>query len=264
MPPVIWLAAALVGSFSADNSAVRQAPSYSAASIVNAASNQTDSYAPNTFITIYGKNLAWTKRSLSAEDIASGDLPTALPGTGVRVWIGNAPAHVYYVSPEQINVLIPTDLIPGTAPLRVQLDSSYGPNIPITIAKAAPALFQMDRDTAILSRGDGSVATLDAPARGGEFVALYATGLGETVPNPGYGEIPSKAAPLRKLAEFEILLDGVPLDRQMVLYAGVAPGFAGLYQINLQLPDTVGVNPEIRLTASGVSSPAGIRIPVRP
>jgi uncharacterized protein (TIGR03437 family) len=264
MLPAIWLAAALIGSLGADSTAARQAPSYSAASVVNSASNQANSYAPNSFVTIYGKNLAWTTRSLTAEDISGTQLPTILPGTGVRVWVGNVPAHMYFVSPTQINALLPADMRPGPAQLRVQVDATYGPAIPITIAKAAPALFQLDASTAIAAHADGRLITADDPARAAEQIVLWATGLGATMPHLSYGEIPTGAAIIEDLAGFEVSFDGANLDTHRVAYAGVAPGFGGLYQLNIQLPDNVGVDPEIRITASGVTSPEGVRIFVRP
>lgn len=264
MPPAIWLVVALIGSSVADSGATRQAPSYSVASVVNAASNQTNSFAPNTFVTIYGQGLAWVERGLSAEDVAGGRLPTVLPGTGVRVWIGGYPAHVYYVSPGQINALIPADLRAGRTEIRVQLDSTYGPAVPITLTKAAPALFQLDSKTAIAARLDGTVATAASPAKPGEVVVLYATGLGATAPALEFAEIPRKAAPLQDLSAFRIVLDGRELDPARIFYAGVAPGFGGLYQINIQLPDDVGTDPEIRIVASGITSLAEIRIPVSP
>jgi uncharacterized protein (TIGR03437 family) len=264
MTPAIALVLALIGSLAADTSATRQAPSYSAASVVNAASNQPDSFAPNTFISIYGQGLSWVQRALGADDVGTGKLPTVLPGTNVGVSISGYPAHVYYVSPGQINVLIPADLRPGKAEIRVWLDSTYGPAVPITLGKAAPALFLLDAATAIVSRPDGSLVTRENPARPGEVVVLYANGLGATSPAIEFAEIPKKAAPLQDLAAFKILLDGKQVDPAYVFYAGVSPGFSGLYQINVRLPDDLGPNPEIRVVASGIMSPAEIRIPAQP
>ncbi len=263
MRPTIGLILVLAGSPWTGNSATRQAPSYSATSIVNAASNQPNSYAPNTFVTIYGTGLAWGPRALQGGDISGNTLPTILPGTGVRVWVNNIPAQMYYVSEKQINVLLPTNLTAGQTQLRVQLDSTYGPAIPITIAPVAPAFFQFDAQTIIAAHANGQVVTIDAPAAPGEYIVLYATGLGTTIPQPSYGEIPMGAARLAGSANFSILLDGVKVDAQRIGYAGVAPGFGGLYQINIQVPDEVGNDPEVRASASGVLTPAGLRLPLR-
>jgi uncharacterized protein (TIGR03437 family) len=263
MSPAIGLVLALAGSAWAGDSAIRQAPSYSATSILNAASNQANSYAPNTFVSIYGTGLAWTTRALQGGDISGNTLPAILPGTGVRVWVANVPAQMYYVSEKQINVLLPTILTPGATKLRIQLDSTYGPEIAITLSAVAPAFFQLDAHTIIAAHANGQVVTTDAPAAPGEYIVLYATGLGATIPQPGYGEIPTRAALLADVANFAVLLNGVKVAPQRIGYAGVAPGFGGLYQINFQVPEDAGTDPEIRASASGVLSPEGLRLPVR-
>lgn len=263
MPPANWLVLALTGLVWTGDSGSRQAPSYTANSIVNAASNQGEAYAPNTFLSIYGTNLAYATRGLAGSDISGGTLPTILSGTGVRVWVANIPAFVYYVSPSQINILLPTNLTPGTTQLRVQVDSTYGPPITLTLAAVAPAFFELDAQTVIATHASGQVVTSDAPAAPGEIIVLYATGLGETIPQPGYGEIPSAAAMLKDLTSFGILLDGVKMDPKRILYAGVCPGFGGLYQINVQLPDQVGSDPQIQVSAAGLTSVTGVHLPLR-
>ena len=253
------LVAALIMTvlFSAD----RQAPSYSAASIVNAASNQAGSFAPNTFVTIYGSNLAFTTRSLSDSDIHGNSLPTILPGTGVTISINHIPAQILYVSPTQINVLIPSNTYPGPAPLLVTLDNLNGPVVLIDIQPSAPALFQVDLATPIAVHADGKLISPASPAKAGEIIVLYATGLGGTVPQAPYGEIPQTAALLKNITAFKVLLNGNPLDPARIYYAGVAPGFAGLYQVNLALPDDIEPNPEIRIQTAEISSKAGLLLP---
>src|SRR6266852_1811739 len=109
MPRALLLVALLAGvALRTGTSGTREAPSYSATSIVNSASNLAGSAAPNTFVTIYGKNLAVNTKALSGDDLHGSALPIVLPNTGVTVYINHIPAHVYYVSPTQINVLIPT------------------------------------------------------------------------------------------------------------------------------------------------------------
>jgi uncharacterized protein (TIGR03437 family) len=61
----------------------------------------------------------------------------------------------------------------------------------------------------------------------------------------------------------QVLLDGTPCPPQNVLYAGVTPGFAGLYQINLQLPPTLPANPQIQLSIGTQISPAAIQLPTQ-
>ena len=59
-----------------------------------------------------------------------------------------------------------------------------------------------------------------------------------------------------------IFTDGIPVDSRAIAYAGIAPGFAGLYQINLTIPASSGSNPEIRLAIGDAVSLSGLHIPV--
>jgi uncharacterized protein (TIGR03437 family) len=240
-----------------------EAPIYSAASIVNAADNQSGALAPNALATIYGQNLAYGTQTLSVSEIQGGVLPTVFPGTGARVIVGSILANLIYVSPTQINFLVPPNLIPGTVNLYVVVDSWAGPSIPIQLTPASPALFQLDAQNAIATEADGSLITPGTPAQPGDIVILYANGLGITAPPVVYSQIPEAAARVPQSSAFSIQLDGVPIDSGNILYAGVAPGYAGLYQINMLLPSTVGSNPQIAIGFGGNMSPSGITLPVQ-
>jgi uncharacterized protein (TIGR03437 family) len=240
------------------------APIYSADSLVNSADNQSGWLAPNAIATLYGKNLAYGTKTLSSDDIRAGVLPTVLPNTGVRLLVNGLPGNPYYVSPTQINFLIPPNLLPGSATVQLVIDGLAGPPINVQLGAAAPALFQLDQQNIIATRADGSLITPAASAKPGDTVVLYATGLGPTVPPVGYGELPSSAAPLKLLTDFHVLLDGSAVDPSAIPYAGIAPGFAGLYQINLILPASTGANPEIRLGIADAISKSGLHIPVSP
>lgn len=266
MPAVLLLLAMLLfGSvLRADTSAHREAISYSGASIVNAADNQPGPLAPNAIATIYGSGLAYVTKAITPQDIRGGMLPTVLPGTGVRVLVGNIPANIYFVSPTQINFLVPSSLLPGTVNVQVVIDSLAGPAVAVQIVATTPAFFQLDQQNAIATRADGSVITPDNPARAGEYVVLYATGLGQTNPAMAVGEVPVKAAQIKQVSDLTVSLGGVAIDPRQIVYAGVSPGFGGLYQINLKLPDDANENPEIRVGMLDQSSPAGLRLPIRP
>lgn len=242
--------------------ALAQRMVYTSGSIVNAASNVAGPVAPNSIVSIYGSGLSYVARALSDEDIRAGVLPIALPATGVTATIGRQLARFYYVSPTQINILVPALLIPGEYVAKVARDANGGPEVKITVAATAPGLFLLDADTALATRPDGSVISREQPAVPGEAVILHATGLGQTVPRVSDGEIPREARYMEAFSEFRVLLDGNEIETSRVLYAGVAPGFAGLYQVNLILPETVNENPEIRLKIGEALSPAGPRLPV--
>jgi len=238
------------------------APCYSAASIVNAASFLENWLAPNTLVAIFGSNLSYVTRAVSQEDVLGGRLPVQLGG--VTVQFGPRLAPLYYVSPNQINVLVPANLLPGPHSVQIAHDGWAGPAVMVELSDVAPALFQMDRATAVASHEDFSVVTPDSPARPGHFVTLWANGLGPvTPPLSNYALIPSEAAWITRLVEFKVMFDGVPISDDRITYVGVAPCLAGVYQINVKLPDTVGQDPEVRISLGGKSSVPGIHIPVR-
>jgi uncharacterized protein (TIGR03437 family) len=254
MKAALLLAALALGPQVADTSGAA-GPFYTADSIANTASNVSGLYAPNTFVTIYGQNLAYVTKAISPDDISGGSLPTALIGTGVRVLINNIPADIYYVSPGQINLLVPTILTAGPAIIQSIVDGIAGPAVSITLNSAAPSFFQIDASTVVATHADYSLVTADSPAHAGEEIVLYATGLGPTVPAAIPNQIPKTAARIAATAGFQVLLNGVAVDPTRIAYAGVTPGYAGLFQINLRLPDDAPQNPEIRVGNANILSP---------
>lgn len=234
------------------------APNYTAAGIVNGASF-TPALAPNTIVSIFGTNLSWGTYGLHAGDIAAGVMPTTLGN--VEIYFEGWPAYIYYVSPLQVNFLVPSDLVPGTFQFWLDRQGTRGPIVTVTLQNAAPAMFQLSAGAVVASHLDWSVITSDAPATAGEIVTLWATGLGNTNPELEDGVLPAGLQWLSLLNDFNVWIDGTPLDPGAILYAGVAPGYAGLYQINVRLPDPLPPNPEIRLALAGTLSPPGLILP---
>src|SRR5712692_5402222 len=211
MAAVLVLAALLLGPLLADTSGTRGAPFYTAESIANTAASVSGLYAPNTFVTIYGQNLAYVTRQISWDDISAGALPTVLISTGVRVLINQIPADMYYVSPTQVNILIPTTLTAGPAILQLVVDGFAGPPVAIILGASAPSLFQLAAVTVIATRLDYSLVTASAPAHAGGEIVLYASGLGPTIPAAIPNLIPRAAAWLAAMNDFHVVLNGVPV-----------------------------------------------------
>ena len=256
MRPVLVLAALAVAPLFADGP-VPGVPYYTADTITNSAAAVAGSYAPNTFVTISGQNLAYVTRAITTADIAANTLPTALGGTGVRVLINALPAYLWYVSPTQVYLLIPSLLTPGSATIQLEVNGVAGPEVQILLSATAPGLFLYpDGMTVIAQHVDYSLVTADAPAHAGELVILYAGGLGQTSPVVPSGQIPQVAAQIKDKSSFKVWLNGVAVDSSRIEYVGITPTTAGLYQINLRLPDGVPPNPEIRISTGDVLSPA--------
>src|SRR5579863_5469732 len=112
-------------------------PVYSALSIVNAASQTVETLAPNTIATIYGTNLSWTTHAITTDDLNGGTLPVSLDG--VSVYVNGILSNLLYISPGQINFLIPYDLVVPTVTIYVTRQGVGGPPATIQLALTAPA-----------------------------------------------------------------------------------------------------------------------------
>ncbi|MBI3279703.1 MAG: hypothetical protein HYZ57_07680 [Acidobacteria bacterium] len=230
-------------------------PEYAAGGVVNSASGLPGPLAPNTLATVYGIRLA----SGAAATASVQKLPTALPNTRARVFLDHIAAGLYYASPNQINFVVPPRLRAGPVELRIETEGVLGPAVRLELAEAAPALFSAE-DYALATHADGSLINTDAPAQPGEIVVLYATGLGGLNLRLDDLVAPDSAVRLARLEEFRVLLNGETIDSSLVFYAGVAPGYPGLYQVNVFLPDDPPENPEIRIGYPDQLSPEGIRL----
>src|SRR5260370_32582266 len=124
-------------------------PTYTADGIVNAADYQAGELSPNALGSIFGTGLSYVTLGAKASDIRDSLLPTVLPGTGVRIIVGNLLANILYVSPKQVNLLVPSTLLPGPVNVQLILDAISGPAIPSQLLPAAPALFLLDPQTAV-------------------------------------------------------------------------------------------------------------------
>lgn len=135
----------------------------------------------------------------------------------------------------------------------------------MTLVDAAPALFPVPITGVycIAASAVGQQLTADTPAHANDTVVIYVTGLGYTSPNTPWMMIPTTAGLMTALPELHVSLNGVTLDTVRIKYAGITPGSAGLYQINLVLPDGTGPDPEIRVWSGSQTPQTGLRLPLR-
>lgn len=239
-----------------------QAPSYSAAGIVNASDYSPGPFAPNSVLSLFGTTLSYAAQPIAVSpDTMNGDLlPTTLGD--VHVLVDNQPAPLLYVSATQINFLVPSTEIPGTSVVQVIRQSIAGPAVNITLVTAAPALFPLNGYVLAQDFNNNYAGiTPDAPAHSGDMIVLYATGLGYTQPAYNPYEVPTTAANATVVPS--VLLNGTAIDPSLIKYAGVTPQSAGLYQINFLLPQGLASDVEIRVSSSGQTSTAGLQLAVR-
>lgn len=253
MFPVCLILGALFAS-----TAQAAAPVYSAESIVNGANFAPGPLAPNAIASIFGSDLAWSTETLTEENTRAGVLPYTL--ANVRVFVGNYSAPLIYASPTQINFLVPGNLRSGPQTLWVARQGVHGPEVTITLVDAVPQFFRNAEGYVIAQHSDYSLVTPDHPALAGEVIVVYATGLGITHPNPLPGEIPIYPGLIDRLESLRVTVGTAVLSPERILYAGITPGWAGLYQINMRLPDILESNPELKAAVADQKGASGLKL----
>jgi uncharacterized protein (TIGR03437 family) len=157
-------------------------------------------------------------------------LPTKLGGTSVLV--NGVAAPLFYTSYGQIAFEIPVDAAPGPGIIQVQRDDGTISNkASVVIAERAPRLL-------VTVNQNGSINSATAPARPGDVLTIYAIGFGATTPAVGTGAAAPSAEPFARVTPGVSVGIGVGFVRTTVdpFFAGLTPGFSGLYQINVALP----------------------------
>jgi uncharacterized protein (TIGR03437 family) len=244
-----------------------QPPTYTVEGIVNASDYSAGPFAPNSVLSLFGARLVYSEQPVPAGSCNS--LPVQIAGASVL--LEKSPVTLLAVvdcgSYQQINFLVPSNQIPGKVKVQVVRQGVAGPAVFITLVTAAPALFEHPghANYAIAQDWSAGAATMtpDAPALPGDWVVLYATGLGPTHPAFEPGEVPGTAAYLNNWNALQVLLDGKAIDSSMITYAGLTPFCMGLYQVNFRLPGVLAEDPEIRLSFAGETSKAAMKLAVK-
>jgi uncharacterized protein (TIGR03437 family) len=236
------------------NPAIPVAPSVTAGNIVSAASSAAGPMAPNSWVTVYGSNLSVTTRSWSDSDFLNGGLPFSLDGVSVILTGAPRLANVGYVSPTQVNFLLPSNLTPGTIQVQVRNPAGISSQVPITVQANAPQLFTADGKYVLAAHLNGSFVGkggVSPPVTPGETVILYGTGLGPTNPALIPSQLPAQPASLTGTQQ--VTIGGADAT---VVSAGIVPGSAGLYQLVVQVPATAtdGDQPVVCSNGGGVTS----------
>ncbi|MGA2736096.1 MAG: S8 family serine peptidase [Bryobacteraceae bacterium] len=241
------------------NAAVRPAPSIGVNGVVDAASSRVGKgLAPGSYISIYGTALSDATQSLS-----TGFLPFSMSGVsvsfaspdGTQGW----PGRLWYVSPTQINLQIPWELQGLTS---VQLAVNIADvSVPYTIpiAPCLPAMF-VNNGLAIAQDRNYQLVTAGNPAQPGQYIVLYANGLGAVDNPPPSGE-PTPSQPLAAtLALPTVTIGGAAAQ---VLFSGLTPGSIGLYQIDVVVPTAAPAGLQTVVIAQNGVDSAPANLPVQ-
>jgi uncharacterized protein (TIGR03437 family) len=218
-----------------------------------------------SYVAIFGTNLLDTGFLTNAagdtgEATADGTLPLVIDGTTVSFDVPSAgisePAHLTFANDGQVNLHVPWEL-QGQSSVKVKVSSDDGfPGnvVDVPLAQYTPAFFVAGGVLAAEDAATGAVITAGKPARAGQVLQLFANGLGPVNNQPASGG-PAPGEP--NLATTKAT-PAVTIGNQQaqVLFSGLTPGFAGLYQINVTVPAGLTGSQQVTVAIGGVTSPA--------
>lgn len=214
------------------------------AGVVNGASFAGLPYplAPGAIVSLFGSNLA--TREARATTFP---LPTKLDD--VTVTVNGTVAPLYFVSTTQASIQLPYGLKGSWVTLRASNSRGASNEVVAPLAATSPGVFSRADGRPVVLHADYSLVSPQNPARPGETVMIWLTGLGELSPAVAMGDA-NPVAPLARAvdAPIKVLFGGVLATG--VDYAGGAPGFAGLCQINATIPVNTPIGPNVPVAIS--------------
>jgi len=229
----------------------------SISAIANAASGAASGVAPGETVAIYGAQMA---PAGVASFVPASAVSLATSAANTQVLFDGIPAPLTYLSPGQINAVVPYE-VAGASSTNVVVQTQGRRSNPFTVAvaDAAPGIFANSLGAAL--NQDGSHNTPSNPARIGDIITLFATGEGQTDPPGVTGQLASGSPLPIPLLPVTVQIGG---QTSTLMYAGELPMGAGVMQINAVVPDgiTVGESVPVTLAVGSAQAQNGITISV--
>jgi uncharacterized protein (TIGR03437 family) len=214
-------------------------PNLKNGTISNGADFQRNSISPCSVATITASGLAPGLQGIFSGTNIVGPLLYTVAND--KVTVNNSQAPIYSVSniggQEQLTFQVPCDVTPGSSiPLTVSVGGGSA-NTNITVLPASPGIFGTVMSDgvsrAVLVRPDGTFVSLQNPARKGEIIRLYATGLGPVIPSVSTNSI---AVPGTDSLVVGQMIVGVNNAGARVISGRLAPSLIGVYEVTFQVP----------------------------
>lgn len=208
-------------------------------SVVNGASFvQGSPVSPGSLATIFGTGFA-SKTYASVIP-----LPTVL--SGVSVTVNDTPAPLIYVDPGQINFEIPVETAAGSAIAVVQTSGVPSPSFTFQVQTVMPGLF------VALNNADSTPNGPAHPAAPGDFLIVYMTGQG-AVSQPVQDGVPTPNPPplFNATAPYSATIGPA---NAIISFLGLSPGFVGLAQADVQVPQLPSGTYPLVITVGGMTS----------
>jgi uncharacterized protein (TIGR03437 family) len=251
--------------------AVAQPPSIADGGILNGASFvKGQPIAGGSLVSIFGSNLA--SGMAQADSIP---LSTSLGGVSVQFVNGGntTSAPMLFVVGSQVNVQVPSNLVPGgtTQNVNVVVNVNGVKSAPAQVAVGpfSPGIFATPDLRAIAQNVDGTLAQpagsipglTTHPAKLGDAIIIYATGLGALDNPPADGAIPPTGTLVNTLTKPVVMVGGM---QAQVLFSGLQPQFVGVNQVNITIPPNAptGDTVPLQIQMGGITSPNNVTIAV--
>jgi uncharacterized protein (TIGR03437 family) len=201
--------------------------------VVNTASFRSGGIAPGELISIYGISVG----PATAVAAPAGALPTSLGG--VTVTFNGTAVPISYAGPYRVDVQAPTTLTSGV-PASIQVNYNNASSTAVTpiVQDTAPGVFTTQAQgqglVKAINLANNTLNSMLTPAAKGSLISIYASGLGAVTPAVTAGQV-TPNTPISNTVKTDVAasIGGVPAA---VLFAGLAPGGIGLYQLNIQVP----------------------------
>ena len=235
-----------------------QVPAFEGGAVVSASNFLPRGVAPGDIFALFGLNLGPKAGITAGLDPVTGGLATMV--AGVAVTLNGIPVPLFFVSCEQINGFVPVE-VAGLANATVVVYYRQVPSTArsVSVRSVNPGIFTFTHTSqAIVLNQDGTVNSADNPAPRDSFVSLFGSGQGSINPPLASGQL-APADPLSFATEpVRVTIDG---QEAIITFFGMAPGFAGLVQINALIPSGAASGLVlIHLEIAGVSAQAGVTI----
>jgi uncharacterized protein (TIGR03437 family) len=195
--------------------------------------------SPGSLISLYGLSFSGNDAVVVASHFP---LPATLENVSLLVNAETVPVEA--VTPWQINAQLPQNTPPGNTTFQVVSNGVSSNTVTAQIVSSAPSVFAFPEQdaqagtvywqAAAFHAGTGVPADAAHPAVAGEILETYGSGLGQTNPRVPAGEVSPASPPARATAVPQVTIGGQPAQ---VAFAGLTPGLAGIYQINMVVPN---------------------------
>lgn len=240
------------------NPAVPVAPVISAGDVLSSATETAIPVTANSWVTVYGSNLASTTRAWNTGDFLGGVMPFSLDGVSVILTGAPRLAYVGYVSPTQVNFLVPSDQSATTVQVQIRNAAGITTQVPLVIQASAPQLLTVDGKHVSGTHANGSGISATAPATPGETVTLNATACGAANPALIPGLLPAVNTPLATAATATV--GGASATVTSAVYPA---GSAGVCQVTLQVPAAAANGDQPVVVTQGTASSVPVMLTVQ-